>query len=235
MHELKFRFPPPFFVRAALFDLDGTLIDTAGDLSTAVNLTLGDLGFPNIDFSVARGFIGSGIKELVRRSLGYFHEPSQAELDAAMGVFMRHYAAHLTGSSRVYPGVIGTLERLRERGIALGCVTNKLERFATPLIAALGLNAYLSVVVAGDSLPGRKPDPLPLLHASRALGDIAAAQVIVVGDSRNDIQAARAAGMPSVCVSYGYHAEENVSDLEADAIVDSFSELLGLVVWAGPR
>ncbi len=229
MDERGRRFPPPFSVRAVLFDLDGTLIDTAPDLALAVNLTLGDLGFPGVELPRVRSFIGNGVRELMRRSLGRFREPSEPELDEALAIFTRHYGAHLADSSRLYPAVTGVLSGLRARGLALGCVTNKIEVFTTALLDGFGLSRYFGVVLSGDSLPKKKPDPLPFIHAGRLLLEAPPEQALVVGDSSNDVVAARAAGMPVVCVSYGYRLEPTVHDLGADAAIDALSELPDLL------
>lgn len=211
-----------------MIDLDGTMIDTAADLATAENLMLYELGRPPIDPATVRGLIGSGIRELVRRTLRVFGEPGEEEVDAAFQIFMRHYKAHLLDHSHPYPGTIETLQKLYKQGRVLGCVTNKLEALTEPLLVRLGLRHYFEIVLSGDSLPRRKPDPMPLLHASRLL-KIAAPEMLLVGDSRTDADAASAAGMPFVCVSYGYNGGEDVRTFGANVVIESFDELPGLL------
>ncbi len=205
------------------------MIDSAPGLAAAVNLALGDLGFPGIGLSTVRGFIGNGLRELMRRSLRCYHEPSETGLDHALGIFMRHYGAHLTDFTSLYNGVLDTLDQLNARGTALGCVTNTPELFALPLLEAFGLKRYFPVVVSGDTLPKKKPDPLPFIHANRLLLEAPPDQVLVVGDSNNDVRGARGAGMPVVSVSYGYRVEPSVFDLGADAAIDEFPALLNLL------
>ncbi len=214
--------------RLVLLDLDGTLVDTAPDLAEAANHVLATLGRPAVDMPVIRGFIGNGVRELVRRALAIQGEPSEAEVDAAMPVFSAYYGKHLQKHSRVYPGVQETLESLGRQGRLLVCITNKAARFTEPLLENLGLRGYFDLVLSGDTLPKKKPDPLPLRHAAGHFG-LDVAQGLLVGDSVNDTQAARAAGMPVVCVSYGYRGEMPVENLAADAVIDSMGELLGLL------
>ncbi len=218
-------FPDP---RLVLLDLDGTLVDTAPDLAEAANHVLETLGRPAAEMPVIRGFIGNGVRELVRRALAIQGEPTEAEVDAAMPVFSAYYGKHLQKHSQVYPGVRETLELLGEQGRLLVCITNKAARFTEPLLENLGLRGYFDLVLSGDTLPRKKPDPLPLLHAVGHFG-LDVTQGLLVGDSVNDTQAARAAGMPVVCVSYGYRGDIPVESLAADAVIDNMAELLGLL------
>jgi phosphoglycolate phosphatase len=222
------RFAPRFVARAVMIDLDGTLIDTAADLATADNLMLHDLGRPPIDPAIVRDLIGSGIRVLVRRTLSLFTDPGEEEIDAAFEIFMRHYKAHLLDRSRPYPGTIETLRRLYEQGRVLGCVTNKLEELTDLLLGHFGLRRWFEIVLSGDSLPRRKPDPMPLFHASRVL-KIPVNDMLMVGDSRTDADAASAAGVPFVCVTYGYNGGEDIREFGASVVIESFDELLGLL------
>lgn len=224
----KPRFQPPFRARAIVIDLDGTLIDTAGDLAAAANRMLVDLGRTPVDPAVIRGFIGNGVMELVRRTLRLMSEPTEQEAQRAFALFMQHYQAHLHDSSRPYPGVAETVEALRRQGRILGCITNKRDELTQPLLKALGLHHPFQLILSGDTLPQRKPDPLPLLHASRVLG-IPAAEMLLVGDSRNDTEAAFGAGMPVVCVTYGYNGDQDVRELNPDAVIERFPDLLTLL------
>lgn len=220
------RFAPPFPARLVVVDLDGTLIHTAPDLADCANLMLRDLGLPARDEATVASWIGNGVSRLVKRALtGSLDGEPDAQLFArAYPLFLEHYGRHVARKSRPFPGVREGLDALTRAGIVLACITNKAERFTLPLLEALQLRAPFALVLSGDSLPKRKPDPLPLLHAC-AHFDVAPAQALLVGDSHNDTQAARAAGMPVVCVTYGYNRGVDVRTLEPDAVIDSLAEL----------
>jgi len=217
-----------FPAQVILLDLDGTLVDTAPDLAAAANHVLHKLGREPAAMPVIRGFIGNGVRELMRRALSLTRAPSEAELDEAMVDFGAYYAAHLTDHSRVYPGVVETLETLRAQGRSLVCITNKAAAFTEPLLDTLGLRPHFDLVLSGDSLPRKKPDPLPLTHAATHFG-VQPQAALLVGDSRNDTEAARAAGMPVACVTYGYNGDEPVAALEPDALLDNLRELLDIL------
>ncbi|WP_308389880.1 phosphoglycolate phosphatase [Acidithiobacillus sp. AMEEHan] len=217
-----------FAADIVLIDLDGTLIDTAPDLAGAANHVLQTLGREPAPMPVIRGFIGNGVRELMRRALAIQAEPSEAELDAAMPEFSAYYGAHLTTHSAAYAGVEEALQELQGQGRKLVCITNKAEQFTLPLLERLGLRGYFDLVLSGDSLPRKKPDPLPLLHAAEHFG-VGPKSGLLVGDSINDAQAARAAGMPVVAVSYGYRGDMPLADLAADAVIDTLPQLLPLL------
>lgn len=225
---MKPRFQPPFTAKAVVIDLDGTLIDTAGDLAAAANRMLQELGRPTVELPIIRGFIGNGVKELVRRTLRLTEEPSDDMVNEAFAIYMAHYKNHLHDTSRPYPGVQETVEALRREGRVLGCITNKRDELTQPLLKALGLHHYFQIILSGDTLPKRKPDPMPLLHASHVLG-IAAEDMLLVGDSRNDTEAAFGAGVPVVCVTYGYNGDQDVRELNPDAVIDEFADLSNLL------
>ncbi|MBU2760613.1 phosphoglycolate phosphatase [Acidithiobacillus sulfurivorans] len=218
----------PFTARVVLLDLDGTLIDTAPDLAGAANHALHKLGRQPAEMPVIRGFIGNGVRELMRRALCIQQEPSEAELDAAMVDFSQYYGDHLLDHSQIYPGVGDTLKALQAQGRELVCITNKAKAFTEPLLKRLELYDFFGLVLSGDSLPKKKPDPLQLLHTAahfhQPVGDC-----LLVGDSCNDTQAARAASMPVACVTYGYHGDEPVHTLNPDAVLDNMSELLDIL------
>ncbi|WP_312262760.1 phosphoglycolate phosphatase [Candidatus Igneacidithiobacillus taiwanensis] len=216
-----------FSPRFLLLDLDGTLIDTAPDLAASANHVLESLGRPAAPMPVIRGFIGNGVRELMRRALAIEAEPSEAELEAAMPAFSRYYGEHLWAHSRPYDGVPETLAALHGK-LPLVCITNKAAQFTEPLLEHFGLRRYFDLVLSGDSLPRKKPDPLPLTHAASHFGHAPEAGLLV-GDSINDTQAAKAAGMPVVCVSYGYRGDMPLTDLAADAIIDTMPELLAVL------
>ena len=217
-------------VRAAAFDLDGTLIDTMGDLAAAVNLMLGMLGARELPESRVRALVGNGVEQLVLRSLteSLGSLPSHpAQRSAALALFKRLYGQGLFKRSRVYPGVMPTLQSLREAGIRLCCITNKDSAFTEPLLREAGLGDYFTFTLCADRPEERKPSPYMLLAACSRLG-ISPGNMLFVGDSSMDIAAARAAGCPVVAVSYGYGKEHGDPQVQADARVDSFADLLQL-------
>lgn len=190
---------------AVLFDLDGTLVDSAPDLATAVNRTLAELDREPVSEATVRAWIGNGARRLVARALAGRREVMREPegLEVALARFFEHYEDCLVDRSRPYPGVRAGLEILRGLDLPLGVVTNKPERFTAPLLQALDLHRYFRVRVSGDTLPVKKPDPAPLRHAAAALG-ATAGDCLLVGDSRADLEAALAAGMPMIRVPYGY-------------------------------
>jgi phosphoglycolate phosphatase len=214
-----------FDVGAIAFDLDGTLLDTIHDLAASVNALLDELGLPGLPKDEIRAMIGKGIANLVRRVLARSTGVSpdaieMAELDDALGRYQAHYAARLGHETRAFPGMREGLERLHAMGIPLAVITNKSTRFVRPHLAHAGIEHYFRVVIGGDDLPTKKPDPGPLVHAAALLG-VVQARLLMVGDSVNDVAAARAAGSPVLVLPYGYNEGEPVQNLDADGIVDS--------------
>ena len=210
-------------IRAVLIDLDGTLLDTVPDLAEAANAMLAELGRLTLPVDTIRDFVGKGIPNLVGRCLGYPGESAAPDAVAALAVFKRHYAAVNGRKTRIYPGVLEGLRAMRAAGLKTACVTNKAAAFTEQLLAASGLAALLDMTVSGDTLPEKKPHPLPFRHICERFG-IAPDEALVVGDSRNDVAGARAAGCPVFCVPYGYSEGEDVRDLGADAIVGTLEE-----------
>ena len=220
----------PLRVAAVLFDLDGTLVHTAPDLADAVNRSLDTLGLPRRGDAEIAGWIGNGTPRLVKRALtGTMDgEPEPPLFARAHELFARHYAERVAERSRVYPGVAEGLALLGAAGVPLAVVTNKPHAFTVALLETLALAPFFGAVVSGDRVARQKPDPLPLLDACRLLG-APPARALTVGDSASDVRAARAAGMPVVCVSYGYNHGADVRALEPDAVVDSIVEVAGMV------
>lgn len=221
---------PRFAVRAVAFDLDGTLLHTLPDIAVASDRMLRELGHPAAGEALVSGYIGNGIPRLVKRLLtGELRgEPATGDFERALEAFMRHYRATFLATPQPYPGVREGLEHLRAAGLQLACVTNKARAFTEPLLEATGLARFFPLVLSGDSLPSKKPDPGPLLHVARHFG-IAPPQLLMVGDSDNDARAARAAGCPVVCVAYGYRGGMALRELGCDAIVDDLLVLQRLV------
>jgi phosphoglycolate phosphatase len=215
-------------IRAAAFDLDGTLIDTMADLSAAVNLMLSMLGARELPEPRVRQLVGNGVDQLVLRalteSLGGL--PSHtAQRSAALALFRRLYGQGLFKRSEVYPGVTEGLRSLADAGISLCCITNKDSVFAEPLLQQAQLSGLLAFTLCADRAEDRKPSPNLLLAACSRFG-IAPADMLYVGDSSMDIAAARAAGCPVVAVSYGYGKEHADAKIEPDGFVDTLTELV---------
>lgn len=220
----------PLRVSAVMIDLDGTLADTLPDLAAAANSMLRELGRPALEAERIRTFVGKGIPKLVERTLAdAFGDGVTGDLMArALPVYERCYAEVNGRHSVLYPGVSDGLRALRDMRVRLACVTNKSGRFTAPLLEQLGLARFFEQVIAGDTLPKKKPDPAQLLHACRGFA-IAPRDMLMIGDSMNDAQAARAAGCPVFCVTYGYNEGRDVRELDVDAIVPSLIEAARLI------
>ena len=220
----------PLRVKAVTIDLGGTLADTIPDLAAAANMMLRELARPELDVERVRAFVGKGIPKLVERALAGSVEGGApaALLARALPIYERCYAEVNGRHTVVYPGVDEGLRALRAMQLPLACVTNKAQRFTAALLEQLRLARFFERIVAGDTLPQRKPDPAPLLHASRGFG-IAPGEMLMIGDSVNDAQAARAAGCPVFCVTYGYNEGGDVRSLDVDAIVASLIEATRLI------
>jgi phosphoglycolate phosphatase len=216
-----------------LIDLDGTLIDSVPDLAYCVDALMAELGMPVRGEAKVRQWVGNGIERLVKRALidRLDGEPDPALLAKALPIYLELYKKNLSGRSRLYPGVEEGLQFLCDGGYKLGCITNKAAAFTEPLLKDLGVYDYFQIVVSGDTLPVKKPDPLPLLHAAQFF-KIEPEHALMVGDSISDVKAARAAGFQVVCVSYGYNHGQDIRDAYPDAVIDSLAELSGLLAKA---
>ena len=216
----------PVMPKLVLFDLDGTLVDSVPDLAFSLDSTLQSLGMAPRGEVAVRRWVGNGIERLVKRGLTNDMEAEpEGELFArAMAIFRATYADNTSQRSQVYPGVLEGLQWLQSRGIRRACVTNKAKQFTEPVLMQLGLSDYLEYVVSGDSLPKRKPDPMPLLHVAEVLG-VEACYCAMVGDSMHDIQAAKAAGFMSIAVPYGYNHGIDIAESDPDLLVRSIADL----------
>ena len=209
-----------------MIDLDGTLINTAPDLADCVNIMLQRMGRDTWPLDKVSGWIGNGVSRLVKRALtdSMDGEPDGGEYEKGYALFLEAYGENVSAKSRPYEGVVAGLEKLKGMGFRLACVTNKAEAFTLTLLADLELDGYFELVVSGDSLPRKKPDPLPLTHACEFFG-ITPDQGILIGDSANDVKAAIAAGMPVICVNYGYNQGVDLTTLQTQGVIDSLDKL----------
>jgi phosphoglycolate phosphatase len=213
-----------------LFDLDGTLIDTVPDFTYSVDTMLQEINLPKRGEEKVRTWVGNGIEHLVKCALTneFNVEPATELFDKAFPLFLEIYADNVCQRSQFYDGVKEGINYLKENNFKLGCVTNKRERFTHTLLKSLGLYDKFGIVIAGDTLSKKKPDPLPLLHAAEYFG-VTPASSLMVGDSKNDVNAARAAGFQVVCVSYGYTLGEDIREANPDIVIDSLAELPRLI------
>ena len=219
--------------RMVLIDVDGTLVDSVPDLAYCVDEMMDRLAMPRRGEASVRCWVGNGVERLVERALtddldGY---PDDALKARALPIFMELYAENTSKRSCLYAGVEEGLAYLKAAGYRLGCVTNKAAQFTLPLLADLGIRDNFEIVVSGDTLPVKKPDPLPLLYAAEQLG-VTAAESLMIGDSKSDVKAARAAGFQIVCMSYGYNHGEDIRNYDPDAVIDSMTEIRALLEQA---
>ena len=217
---------------AVLFDLDGTLLDTLADIASALNRTMVERDCEPLAEADVRGMIGRCAPILIERAAASQGRALDTATEAAMVErFFHHYGRveeSNDGSSQPYTGAAESLRILHDAGLRTAVVTNKQHRFAAALLKRLGLADWVDVVVGGDSCVRRKPDPQPLLFACETL-NVPPSASLMVGDSINDVQAARAAGIPIVCVSYGYNEGRDPRTLECELLLDSLAELPALL------
>jgi phosphoglycolate phosphatase len=215
--------------RAYLFDLDGTLVDSAPDISAALNHSLTGHDYPPVAESLTRHWVGHGSLVLVQQALAHHDVPERANDDvhvqSLLAQFIDYYSHNIADRGGLYPGVLETLMALKVRAAGVAVVTNKYEGLSRSVLDALALSDFVDVLVGGDTLPQRKPAPEPVWHACRQL-QVAAADALFVGDSITDVQTARAAGCAVVCVRDGYNHGTPPEELGADALIDSLAELL---------
>ncbi|MGN3964310.1 phosphoglycolate phosphatase [Burkholderia gladioli] len=210
---------------AALIDLDGTMIDTVDDFTAALNAMLARIGAPGTQRDEVMRYVGKGSENLIVQVLKprLAEAEAQARFDEALAIYQAEYATINGRHTRLYPDVEAGLAAMRAAGLALACVTNKPHRFALELLAQYRLDGYFGVVLGGDSLPRKKPDPLPMLSACQRLS-VEPALAVAIGDSENDALAGRAAGLATLTVPYGYNHGKAIQTINSDGIVDSLLE-----------
>jgi len=217
-------------IKAAIIDLDGTMLHTVPDFELALNGMRADFKLAPIDQQTIEPMVGKGSEKLIRDVLALDYSSSRIDevFEQAMAAYQRHYLAINGEKSTLFPQVIEGLQALKDSGLRLACVTNKPIAFTTPLLAKFGLGPFFEIVYGGDSLPKKKPDPLPLLQVCRDF-ELDPAQVVAIGDSSNDAEAARAAGCFVLTVPYGYNHGKPVQTINSDGIVDSLLDAAKLI------
>ncbi|MEJ1297329.1 MAG: phosphoglycolate phosphatase [Candidatus Sedimenticola sp. (ex Thyasira tokunagai)] len=217
-----------------LIDLDGTLVDSVPDLAFSVNQMMEQIGRPTYAESHVRNWVGNGVEKLAKRALmdDLDAEPSSEDFNQGYPFFMDSYDKHNGERSALYPGVREGIDKLKAEGYIIGCVTNKAAQFTIPLLKALGIHDDFSIIISGDTLPKKKPDPMPLLHAAKEL-NATPEESMMVGDSMHDVAAARAAGFQAVSVPYGYNHGVDIREANPDAVIDSLADLPELIAAQG--
>jgi phosphoglycolate phosphatase len=213
-----------------LIDVDGTLVDSVPDLAYCVDEMMKQLDMPVHGVDKVRNWVGNGVDRLVQRALiGQLDgDPEQALFEKARPIFLELYSDNVSKRSVLYDGVREGLDYIKDNGYQLGCVTNKAAQFTLPLLTDLGVHDDFDIVICGDTLPKKKPDPLPLLHAAEHF-NTTPENALMIGDSISDVKAARAAGFQIVCMSYGYNHGEDIRNYNPDLVIDSMAELKGIL------
>jgi phosphoglycolate phosphatase len=213
-----------------LIDVDGTLVDSVPDLAFCVDEMMQQLGMPEHGEAKVREWVGNGVERLCRRALiGQLDgEPDDALFERAYPIFLELYSENTSKRSCLYPGVKEGLDYLQAQGYKLGCVTNKAAQFTHPLLKDLGIFDRFDIVISGDTLAQKKPDPMPLLHGAAHFG-VKPENALMLGDSVSDVKAARAAGFQIICMSYGYNHGVDIRLSNPDAVIDSMVELKDLL------
>jgi phosphoglycolate phosphatase len=203
-----------------IFDLDGTLIDSVPDITDAINKTFDELGIERVSEEEVRNYLGNGARTLIERALRGKND--EELLQKTLKIFKNHYKNNVCNKTAMYPGVKETLEKLPHKK---AIVTNKPYEFVGEILKTLEIDGYFEMYIGGESLPEKKPSPLPLLYVCEKMG-YKPSEAVMIGDSKNDILAARNAGIKSVAVNYGYNYGEDVSVYKPDIIIDDFRKLL---------
>lgn len=214
-------------IRALAFDLDGTLVDSAPGLADAIDRTLNDLRLPQAGLARVSTWIGNGADIMMARALTFAlgREPQPEEQRDARALFDRHYADTVEAGSTLFPQVKETLAAFKAAGLPMAIVTNKPTPFVAPLLASLGIEDAFSLIIGGDDVPVKKPHPAAIFKVLGTFG-LLQKELLFIGDSRNDIQAAQAAGVPHVGLTFGYNYGESIATSQPDLTLDSFDELL---------
>lgn len=207
-----------------MFDLDGTLVDSVPDLAYAVNGLLADVSAKPVAEEQVRQWVGNGARKLVERALGHVGFYREEDINQGLDRFKAHYREHCAVDTRLYEGTLACLHSLRDQGISMGIVTNKPREFVPPILKSLCIDEFFGIIVGGDDLPERKPSPAPLLSCVEQYG-CKPAQAVMVGDSRNDIEAARRAGIAVAAVDYGYNHGNPIEDEQPDVVVSTLTML----------
>ena len=215
-----------------LIDVDGTLVDSVPDLAYCVDEMMKQLDMPVYGEDKVRNWVGNGVERLTRRALiGQLDgEPDEALFEKAYPIFLDLYDKNVCERSCLYDGVREALDFLKTQDVKIGCVTNKNAQFTLPILEKLGIKDDFEIIICGDTLAKKKPDPLPLLHGAEKLG-ATPEQSLMLGDSMSDVKAARAAGFDIICMSYGYNHGEDIRDYNPDAVVDSMAEIKNIINW----
>lgn len=213
-----------------LIDVDGTLVDSVPDLAYCVDEMMVTLGLDGRGEEAVRQWVGNGVEKLVKRALvnNLDGEPENALFESGLQIFRQLYHQNVCVRSKLYDGVIEGLEYLQSRAYRLGCVTNKARSFTIPLLEQIGIMSYFELAICGDDTARKKPDPLPLLTAAEQL-QVKPEKALMIGDSKSDVAAARAAGFQIICMSYGYNHGEDIRGYGPDAVIDSMHQLKQLL------
>ena len=214
-----------------LIDLDGTLVDSVPDLTYCVDEMMKRLDMPVRGIDAVRNWVGNGVRRLTERALVNAVEgmPETELMDKAYPIFLELYKNNNSQRSKVYDGVLDGLKWMQNNGYRIGCVTNKAESFTVPLLKSKGLFDLFEVIVSGDTCAEKKPHPMPLLHAAKLMG-VSPSNALMLGDSKSDVKAARAANFNIFCMTYGYNHGEDIANYNPDVIMDSFMELPNYLV-----
>lgn len=214
-----------------MYDLDGTLVDSLQDLTTAIDKMLTDFGHPAAGIKKVKLWIGNGIPSLVRRALGGDLSSSNSAsehtllFEQAIKCFQKHYANEVGRYTVMYPGVQHFLQTMSNKGIKQTIITNKSAVFTEKLLKRIGIGSFFSLILSADSLPEKKPHPMPLLHTIKECG-CSVSQSLMIGDSCNDIEAARAAGVKAAGLTYGYNYGKPIATANPDVVLSKLSDLL---------
>jgi phosphoglycolate phosphatase len=217
-------------IKLICFDLDGTLVNSVPDLRLSLNAMLDEFALPHVNDLIVKTWVGDGIAKMVERCLLHAQSEikSEAELIKAVAVFEGYYQQFLNTESGLYPAVKSTLFSLQDKGYKIALITNKAEKFLPSLLKYFGINRCFDLLLGGDSLVKNKPDPMQVNHACDYF-QVEKSQVVMVGDSRNDILAGQNAQVKTIALTYGYNFGEPISDINPDYLINHFDELLTLL------